>query len=272
MEFCDYPIIRGESGLPLYLENMGQWRCQDHMIRPEGYSLPQILYCTRGSGTLVIDGKKTSITPFTGIFIPAAYPHEYFADGDEWDVHWVVPGGYAAEDILRKFGLESPQVSALGDVGTLEHIFRKMHEAVRADSIFGNYRASGYLYDFLIEYYRLTTSNGATDTYHPALMKALKLINSDFRREISMGDLCEAAGVSAQHLCLLFRKALGMRPMEYTARRRIQEAKVLLTGTVMSIEDISCKVGFNSESYFCKQFRRCEGITPTEFRYSRGQA
>ena len=49
----------------------------------------------------------------------------------------------------------------------------------------------------------------------------------------------------------------------------IQAAKELLTGTPMSVESIAEEVGFGSESYFCKQFRRYEGITPTAFRNAR---
>lgn len=61
MYFSDYPIIRGEKELPLYLLNMGQHHRQDHIIRPEGYPNHQILYCTRSSGTLILDGKSTLI-------------------------------------------------------------------------------------------------------------------------------------------------------------------------------------------------------------------
>ena len=189
MEFCDFPIIRGEKELPLFLGNMGQWVRQDHMIRPEGLSVPQILYCTRGSGTLVLDGTRVEIPPCTGVFLPADIPHEYYPNGDMWDIHWVVPAGYAAEDILRQFGLDRPKISELRDVGTLEHIFRKMHDAIRADSIFGNYRASGFLYDFLIEYYRQISCVGASPSYSPALAKAVDHINSAFRSEITLEEL-----------------------------------------------------------------------------------
>lgn len=268
MEFCDFPIIRGEKELPLYLGNMGQWVRQEHLIRPEGMPAPQILYCTRGSGTLILDGARNEIPPCTGIFLPANYPHEYYPNGEIWDIHWVVPAGYAAGDILRQFGLDRPRISELRDIGTLEHHFRKMHEAVRADSFFGNYRASGILYDFLIEYYRVISAGSDSPTLSPALTKAVDHINSAFRSKITLEELCRISGVSKQYMCLLFRSVLGMRPMEYTARRRIQAAKELLTGTALSVESIAEEVGFGSESYFCKQFRRYEGITPTAFRYA----
>jgi len=31
--FADYPILGNEKSLPLYLQNMGQQHCQDHLIR-----------------------------------------------------------------------------------------------------------------------------------------------------------------------------------------------------------------------------------------------
>ena len=268
MFFCDYPILRKEKELPLYLLNMGQQHCQDHIIRTEGYPCNQILYCTKGSGTLIIDGKKYHIPPLTAIFLPSFYPHEYYPNEEIWDIHWVVPEGYATDDILKHTGLTSPGVFRLKEVKTLEHIFRKMHEAIRSDSVFGSYRAAGYLYDFLIEFYRLISENKAVNAPNSALMKAIDLINDRYTSHITMEELCEVSGVSKQYLCILFKNSFGSRPMEYITKRRIQAAKELLTATDKSIEDISAETGFCTPSYFCKQFRRYEGITPTTFRKS----
>ncbi|MCI7766400.1 MAG: AraC family transcriptional regulator [Oscillospiraceae bacterium] len=266
MYFSDYPIIRNEKNLPLYLLNMGQHHCQDHIIRAEGYPNHQILYCTKGSGTLIIDEKHIPIPPNTAIYLPAGHPHEYYPEEDVWDIHWVVPSGYAAEDILKQFGLDRPQVLNLNNTKILDNTFRKMHDAIRSDSIFGNYRASGYLYDFLIELYRIISAKGTSASPSPALMKAIDYINCNYASEITMNDLCAVSGVTKQHLCLLFRNIMNMRPMEYIAKRRIQEAKSLLTGTAKSIEAISFEIGFCSESYFCMLFKRYEGITPSAFR------
>lgn len=268
MFFCDYPILRDEKELPLFLLNMGQQHCQDHIVREEGFTDPQILYCTKGSGTLLIDGETHIIPPGTAMFLPAFYPHEYFPNEDIWDIHWVVPSGYASEDILRHFGLTEPSIFPLSETKTLEHIFRKMHEALRADSVFGNYRASGFLYDFLIEFYRLISAETASGAPNSALMKAVDYIHFNFSSEITMDDLCAVSGVSKQYLCLLFKNTLASRPMEYIAKRRIQAAKELLISTDKGIEDISEEVGFCTASYFCKLFKRYEGITPSAFRHS----
>lgn len=177
-----------------------------------------------------------------------------------------MPAGYAADDILNHFGLTKPCIFALKEINVLEHIFRKMHDAVRSDSIFGNYKASGYLYDFLIEFYRLISSKTTVTASNTALMKALDYINSNFAAHISMNNLCAVSGVSKEHLCTLFRNNLGTRPMEYVAKRRIQAAKELLAGTDKTVEAIALETGFCTASYFCKLFKRYEGITPMRFK------
>lgn len=266
MHFYDFPIINNEVNLPIYLVNMGLHDMQPHTVREEGYSCHQILYCTKGSGTLLFENKKHIITPYTAIFIPAGCPHEYYPNEDVWDIHWVVPSGYAIDGLLSHFGFDSLCIFELDNVKMLDHHFRKMHDALMGDRIYGNYRASGYLYDFLIEFHRLVTEAGTTATANSAVIKAVDYINANYTEEITMDQLCEVSGISKQHLCRLFRSSLNSRPMEYTAKRRIQVAKELLTDTNLSVEEIAEKTGFCTGSYFCKLFKRYEGMTPTMFR------
>lgn len=266
MQFYDFPIISTESNLPIYLMNMGLHDIQPHTIRKEGYSCHQILYCTKGSGTFLYENKKRIITPYTAIFIPSGCPHEYYPNEDIWDIHWVVPSGYAVDELFSHFGFDSLSFYELGNVKMLEHHFRKMHDALIGDRIYGNYRASGYLYDFLIEFHRLATKSGTAVTANSAVIKAVDYINMNYTEEITMEQLCNAANVSKQHLCRLFRSSLNSRPMEYAAKRRIQAAKELLTDTDLSVEEIAEEAGFCTGSYFCKLFRRYEGMTPTQFR------
>ena len=255
MFFCDYPIIRNEKELPVYLLNMGQQHCQDHITRTEGYPCPQFLYCTKGGGMLILDGKKIHIKPYTAIYMPAFYPHEYYPECEVWDIHWVVPAGYAVEDILKHFGFIGPAIYEINDIKMLEHIFRKMHETIRTDNIFGNYRAGGYLYDFLIEFYRLVSIKKTYESPNSALLKAIDYINYNYASAISMENLCDVSKVSKQYLCFLFKNSLNTRPMEYIAKRRIQQAKELLSGSEKSIEEIAVETGFCTSSYFCKLFK-----------------
>ena len=266
MFYCDYPIIGEERNLPIYLINMGLQHCQNHTIRKKGYPCAQILFSTKGSGTLIIDNIMHNIPAHSAIFLPADYPHEYYPNEEIWDIHWIVPGGNALPELLSHFGLTTAAVYKLSETHVLETIFRSMHEALRSDSLYGNYRASGYLFDFLIEFNRLISNKSNIVINNSALIKALDYINNNFLTSISMDDLCSVCKVTKQHLCLLFRNSLHTRPMEYITRKKLQYSKDLLTNSAKTIEEISFESGFCTTSYFCKMFKRYEGISPTQFR------
>ena len=117
MIFCDYPIIGSEKDLPVYLINMGLQQCQDHVIRRNGYPCPQILFCTKGSGTLLYDDKKYLIPANTALFLPSDFPHEYYPNEDVWNIHWIVPAGEALPQLLGNLSLEEPGI----------FIYRKPH-------------------------------------------------------------------------------------------------------------------------------------------------
>ncbi len=245
---------------------MGLHECQGHVEREDGYSSPQILFCTKGSGTLIVGGRRYRILAHMAFFLPANAPHEYYPNEDVWDIHWVVPDGYALSSLLKHFQLTEPAVYRLTETTRLEGVFRSMHEALHSDDIMGNYRCAGYLYEFLLEFYRLITLKESGNYYSPALHKALDYINQHFLESVSMEDLCSISNVSKQHLCHLFRASLNMRPMEYITRKRLQAAKEMLSTTDFSIEKIAEDTGFCTASYFCKNFKRFEGITAGEFR------
>lgn len=267
MYFCDFPIIGDERKLPVYLISVGLNEWQYHVNRKHGYPHHQIIYCTKGSGTLVIDGEKYQIGPKMGFVLPKNHAHEYFTDEYIWDTHWVTFDGFAADEMLKHFGLEKPAIFTLADIKCLERLFRRMHESIISDKISGCYKASGELYGFLIELHNIINSkNNATLSINPALIKAIDYINNHYREKITMEQLCEASGVTKQYLCRLFRNELNTRPMEYVVKRKIQASKELLQNSDKSIEDIAEEVGFCSSSYYNKVFKRYESITASKFR------
>lgn len=73
-------------------------------------------------------------------------------------------------------------------------------------------------------------------------------------------------GISKQHFCRVFKKKLGIRPLEYLARKRISKAKVLLINTDKSIYEIGKETGYNAANYFGIVFKKYEGISPGEYR------
>ena len=166
----------------------------------------------------------------------------------------VVEVGKHLEGRNLKIGEEAEFTFTLGSTSRLDKLFMNMHVSLQSDNIYGNLKSSAILYNFMIELdnamNHLTSSSGT----NPALKKCLEFIDTDYAGQITMDDLCDISHMSKQHICRLFRSCLGTRPMEYIAKRRIQAAKELLSGTELTVEDIADRTGFCTSSYFCKLF------------------
>ncbi len=64
----------------------------------------------------------------------------------------------------------------------------------------------------------------------------------------------------------MFRQVHRLPPADYLQEQRLRHAKVLLTGSALSIEQIAEQSGFNSASHFSRVFRSREKMTPSKFR------
>lgn len=266
MPYSYFPIIGAEKELPVYLVTTGLNECEQHIIRKTGFWKPQIIYSTRGSGTLITEGQTYIIEPDTVFFLPAGVPHEYYPNGSVWDTHWVVPDGDGCDRLLKHIGLDGVKVMRLHDTERLEIIFRKMHDVLSLDKLYGNYAAAALLYDFLIELYRITSGPQNDIPQCRIVASAIDYINAHFAEQISLDDISRAAAVSPQHLCRMFRSSMDTTPAEYLVKRRLQASKQLMISSNEPIERIALLCGFSTGNYFSMVFRKYEGITPGSYR------
>lgn len=85
---------------------------------------------------------------------------------------------------------------------------------------------------------------------------------------ISVSDLAAYTGVSCNYLSTLFHKDKGETITNYIQRQKIREAKRLLKHTAQPLLEISERLGFHSQSYFCTIFKKYSGMTPTQYALS----
>ena len=72
--------------------------------------------------------------------------------------------------------------------------------------------------------------------------------------------------ISQSYLCHIYKCTENTSINNYMTLLRMERACALLTGTQLSIVDVSAKIGYLDPHYFAKVFRKLKGITPTEYR------
>jgi two-component system response regulator YesN len=84
--------------------------------------------------------------------------------------------------------------------------------------------------------------------------------------QLSLDSLSEMVHLTPTYFSALFKKETDKGFAEYLRELRIEKSTELLVNTVLSIKDVSKKVGYHDSRYFTKCFKKQYGIKPQDYR------
>ena len=91
-------------------------------------------------------------------------------------------------------------------------------------------------------------------------------MDHNYREPLTLDILAEYTGLNGTYLSHLFSQLEGITIWEYLNKTRVERAQNLLKYSDQPIIAISDYVGFQSQSYFGKIFKKYTGMTPAKFR------
>lgn len=104
------------------------------------------------------------------------------------------------------------------------------------------------------------------------LKQAIDFIDGHYMdEEISLNRVAHVANVSANHFSALFSQNMGQTFIEYLTSLRMDKAKELLRCTSKRSSEIAGEVGYKDAHYFSYLFKKTQGMTPSEYRKTRGE-
>ena len=95
--------------------------------------------------------------------------------------------------------------------------------------------------------------------------RALNYIGINYKNNIMLEHVAKELDISPFYLSRMLKKCTGKNFTDLLSEKRVEEAKKLLRGN-QSVKEITYEVGFNSQNYFSKIFKKYENCTPTEYR------
>jgi AraC-like DNA-binding protein len=88
-------------------------------------------------------------------------------------------------------------------------------------------------------------------------------------KDMSVDILAEKAYMSNSHFHKQFKNTLGISPIDYINSEKIKFSKKLIKESKdFRMSEIAFKSGFNNSSYFNRQFKKMELMTPQQFKKS----
>jgi YesN/AraC family two-component response regulator len=270
MDILNFPILTNEDKkLPFYIKSIGMHYNQDHILRTKGTDDYHYIQSCKGTGKLIIGGKKYLIKENTAFIFDPYIMHEYYAIEYPWTTKWLTFSGFAASEFSKLIYNEF-KVFDLNNKNILEKHLDEIQEILKHHSKTNNSVCSGKLYKFLLDLKDLIScENEYLGVPNENKLKpVLDYLESNFSKDLTLDEMANLIEITPQHLCRLFKKTFSMRPFEYLTHVRIRRAKEILTLKTRNytVKEITNMIGYNDTSYFCAQFKEVEGCTPLEFK------
>ncbi|MGQ0647707.1 MAG: helix-turn-helix transcriptional regulator [Gemmatimonadaceae bacterium] len=95
--------------------------------------------------------------------------------------------------------------------------------------------------------------------------RSIELIETEYGRTLTLGDLAAAAGLSTYHFARAFRSLMGIPPHRYLTAVRLRHAARLLDDGA-GVTYTCFEAGFGSLSHFVTAFRKRFGVLPSDVR------
>tara|TARA_B100000767_G_C19348924_1_gene362950 strand:- start:18 stop:560 length:543 start_codon:yes stop_codon:yes gene_type:complete len=111
-----------------------------------------------------------------------------------------------------------------------------------------------------------STMGRSTETMLPLLREAMTLIENNIEEPLTVPQIAKFVGVSQRQLERQFKKNVGCTVVQFGLLRRLQNARLLLISTELSIRQIATASGFNTLSHFAYSFGKFFGRRPSDYR------
>lgn len=99
-----------------------------------------------------------------------------------------------------------------------------------------------------------------------AVISATDLLHRDPAASWTLPELARQVHTSAPYLCRCFARELGISPLRYLERFRLELAAQLLLESDVSITEIGARVGMCDPNYLARRFRATHGMSPSQYR------
>lgn len=100
--------------------------------------------------------------------------------------------------------------------------------------------------------------------FYKAVEPAVVRLRDHYKEHFSGDALAELCNMNRYHFCRVFKRAIGMTPVQYQNECRLRIADILLKNSSSSISEIAGQVGFVDEAYFSRAYKKSRGFPPIE--------
>ena len=180
---------------------------------------------------------------------------------------WMHINGEDFIDLVKKYALPIGTPFRVGGRHTLAHCIEKIKDEQAACRSGYEDMCEVHMTEAIIKLHRAYEKELHNEKDEKIKDLRIKLVE-DAHRGWTLGSMAEFCGYSPSHFSSLYGKMYGISPISDLINIRLENAKMMLSYSSMTISEICYTAGFSSLYYFSKCFKKNTGLSPTEYRKS----
>ncbi len=221
-----------------------------------------IHFVKSGQGIFKINNEENVVKKDMAFLI---YPNQltyYQADDlNPWSYHWIGFQGEKVPSMLSKTMFNKNQIIDLSHNFEVYEALENIHKLDSASPKF-EFKQMSYFYDLFAG----LTSNDFNNTTEWYADEAVKYINMNYSRNISIGNIAKHLNIDRSYFSRVFKSIYDVSPQEYLINFRIEKAKFLLQTGNYRVSEVAISLGYTDPYVFAKAFKKSVGVSPQKYK------
>lgn len=256
--------------LPFCVMEAGHFYAKpDYEVSRREHDSYLFMYTVKGCGRIVSDGERVELGEGCAAVIDCHKNHKYFTSGSEWEFVWIHMNG---ESVPAFFDMLYPNGIFSVKIYDKQPIILKSESIIKkaeGNGMMNALNTSSEIHDLFCILFKngyeneREKNNGLHSMY---VESAVETIHKRFCEPIAIDDITENVPLSKYHFIRVFKRIMGTTPYNYLTNCRINNAKIYLRTTNLTVGEISSLCGFQDASNFIVQFKKHTSQKPLQYR------
>ena len=227
----------------------------------------EILHGIKGEARIMVGKESYSLQSGDTIIINSQTLHNSSSDVFAYyyclkiKSEWFKDNGIDIKTVRFENFIQDPVIVQLFDELKKQHV-----KTVDLTYIPSLKRALLNLVIYLLENYSHETENRVQSKGFATVLDVMTYITEHYSEHIGIDELAAKFGYSKYHFLRLFKQNTGQTVVDYINAMRCEVAGELLRKGTLPVAEIAYTCGFNTPSYFAKQFKKFYGVLPVQYR------
>ena len=234
---------------------------------PHWHENIEILYVIKGAITVLSDASSITANTDEVAIINPNNVHYIQTIEEESKYYCLIIDRKFCEEI----GIDTEEIifQRLLKDREIRNKFNLIKEEFLSQKVLYKAKIKSVIMDLIISLYRDYTlsesplSNKPETNKIEMIKKAIRFIQSNYDKNISISEIAEEAGVSKYYFCRIFKEITGYTTVCFINILRCTNAKKLLISGKYSVEEAAFACGFDNLSYFSKTYKKHMGDLPS---------